>query len=392
MNAELTVEKNSFLDKMLLIIKKIIKALKNQTFLYIIRRILSSLFTLLLVIALVTALIRLIPDINLYDIGSYNKLKAVSLKAADSYKNSVLFKYGRVTLEGKKVSVFYTIFQYIYWMLPIPKTIPIRWDTRYTQVLENFEGWVFLGRSLYSNPKDVVELLKSRMGISFSISMITVVFTYLLAYPLGVAMAKKPGGLADKLGNAFLVLNYAIPGLVFYLVMNKILGNPDGIFGAFKFSYFYKMPDDGIIRGEQIITLIPPIFCMVFLSIPGTSIWVRRFMVDELSSEYVKFARSKGLSENRIMYTHVLRNAAVPLIRNIPATLLLAIIGSYYVETIWGIPGSGSLLISALKSSKPDVPVVQGLTVIYAALSMSAFLLGDIVTIFFDPRIKLTSK
>jgi oligopeptide transport system permease protein len=88
----------------------------------------------------------------------------------------------------------------------------------------------------------------------------------------------------------------------------------------------------------------------------------------------------------------VLRNAAVPIIRNIPATLLLAIIGSYYVETIWGIPGTGNLLIGALRSSKPDVPVIQGLTVIYAALSMSAFLLGDIVTIFFDPRIKLTSK
>ena len=251
-------------------------------------------------------------------------------------------------------------------------------------MLVNFEGWVFLGRSLYSNPKDVVELLKSRMGISFSISLITVFFTYLLAYPLGVGMAKKPGGLVDKLGNIFLVLNYAIPALVFYLIMNMILGRPDGIFGAFGFSYFYD--------AERLITLVPPIFCMVFLSIPGTSIWVRRFMIDELSSEYVKFARSKGLSENRIMYTHVLRNAAVPLIRNIPATLLLAIIGSYYVETIWGIPGTGNLLISALKSSKPDVPVIQGLTVIYAALSMSAFLLGDIVTIFFDPRIKLTSK
>ena len=384
MNEQVAVGKKSFPDRLLSIMKKIGKALKNPTFLYVIRRILSSMFTLLLVIALVTALIRLIPDINLYDIGTYNKLRAVSPQAAESYRISILFKYGRVTLDGKSVSVFYTIFQYIYWILPIPKVIPIRWNTTYSEVLVNFEGWVFLGRSLYSNPKDVVELLKSRMGISFSISLITVFFTYLLAYPLGVGMAKKPGGLVDKLGNIFLVLNYAIPALVFYLIMNMILGRPDGIFGAFGFSYFYD--------SERLITLVPPIFCMVFLSIPGTSIWVRRFMIDELSSEYVKFARSKGLSENRIMYTHVLRNAAVPLIRNIPATLLLAIIGSYYVETIWGIPGTGNLLISALKSSKPDVPVIQGLTVIYAALSMSAFLLGDIVTIFFDPRIKLTSK
>ncbi len=385
MNEQVAVEKKSFPDAFHTVMKRIWKALKNPTFLYVIRRILSSMFTLLLVVALVTALIRLIPDINLYDIGTYNKLKAVSPQAAESYRISILFKYGRVTLKGQEVSVFYTILQYIYWILPIPKSIPIRWDNRYTMVLESYEGWVFLGRSLYSNPKDVVELLKSRMGISFSISLVTVIFTYLLAYPLGVGMAKKPGGVVDKLGNIFLVLNYAIPALVFYLIMNMVLGNPNGIFGAFGFSYFYN-------EEARIITLIPPIVCMVFLSIPGTSIWVRRFMIDELSSEYVKFARSKGLSENRIMYTHVLRNAAVPLIRNIPATLLLAIIGSYYVETIWGIPGTGNLLIGALKSSKPDVPVIQGLTVIYAALSMSAFLLGDIVTIFFDPRIKLTSK
>ena len=111
-------------------------------------------------------------------------------------------------------------------------------------------------------------------------------------------------------------------------------------------------------------------------------------MVDELSSDYVKFARSKGLSENRIMYTHVLRNAIVPLVRNIPATFVGAIIGSYFVEAIWKIPGTGALLINGLQ--KIDVPVIQGLTVIYALLGMISFLLGDIITVFFDPRIKLT--
>ena len=114
-------------------------------------------------------------------------------------------------------------------------------------------------------------------------------------------------------------------------------------------------------------------------------------MVDELSSDYVKFARSKGLSENTIMYKHVFRNACVPLVRGLPATFLGAIIGSYYVEYIWTIPGTGILLIQGLQGSSPDVQLVQGLTVIYAALSMLSFLLGDIITVFFDPRIKLTA-
>ena len=91
------------------------------------------------------------------------------------------------------------------------------------------------------------------------------------------------------------------------------------------------------------------------------------------------------------MYTHVLRNACVPLVRNIPATLLSALIGSYFVEEIWSIPGTGRELVQALQGT-PDIPAIQGLTVLYAAISMLAFLLGDIITVFFDPRIKITER
>ena len=91
------------------------------------------------------------------------------------------------------------------------------------------------------------------------------------------------------------------------------------------------------------------------------------------------------------MYKHVFSNAVIPLVRGLPATFIGAIIGSYYIEYIWTIPGTGVLLIQGLQGATPDVQLVQGLTVIYAALSMLSFLLGDIVTVFFDPRIKLES-
>lgn len=147
-----------------------------------------------------------------------------------------------------------------------------------------------------------------------------------------------------------------------------------------------------LFRKVKTIRKLFYIFSIVFLSIPGTSLWVRRFMVDELSSDYVRFARSKGLSENRILYTHVLKNAMVPLIRNIPAVFITSIIGSYFVEMIWSIPGTGNLMISALRAQRPNVPVIQGLTVIYSLLSMTAFLLGDIATALYDPRVKLVHK
>jgi len=381
------VAENKFISIVKKIFSAIWKGLKNETFLYILKRVLSSCLTAILIVAVVTALIRLLPDTSLYDLKIYNKLLAQGKKVglgdtvAEAYKNKQLFQYGRCTIDGRPVSVIENIFTYIYWILPIYKEIPYAWDSKYEVVKKQFEGYVYFGRSI-DQKVFVVDMLTSKMGISFKVTLITVFFTYLIGYPLGIAMAKKPGGIIDKIGNVFIVLNYAIPALVFYLFMQKIMGNPEGVFGSFDFNYFYDPEKPG--------SLFPPIFCMVFLSIPGVIIWLRRFMIDELSSDYVKFARSKGLSENRIMYTHVLRNAIVPLIRNIPATFIGAIVGSYFVEAIWKIDGTGNLLINGLQ--KMDVPVVQGLTVIYSLLGMISFLLGDIITVFFDPRIKLRAE
>jgi ABC-type dipeptide/oligopeptide/nickel transport system permease component len=355
----------------------------NETFLYIIKRIGRSIITLVLLIIIVISLIRAIPDNQLYDLGTYNRLAGQNQNAADAYKAKQLFKYGRYDFEGNPVSVFSTIGQYLYWMSPIPKEVPIAWDLNWEEPIDFWKGTIFLGISM-DTYQPVGEMLKERIGISMLISLTSVFFIYLTSYPLGVAMSKKPGGWVDKIGSAFIVLNYAIPALVFFLLMNNILGRPDGPFGWAGFSYFFQE--------DKPITLFPAIFSIVFLSIPGTSLWVRRFMVDELSSDYVRFARSKGLSENRILYTHVLKNAMIPLIRNIPAVFITSIIGSYFVEMIWSIPGTGNLMISALRAQRPNVPVIQGLTVIYSLLSMTAFLLGDIVTALYDPRVKLVHK
>ena len=122
----------------------------------------------------------------------------------------------------------------------------------------------------------------------------------------------------------------------------------------------------------------------------GIALWVRRFMLDEFNSDYVKFARAKGLSENRIMYTHVLRNAIVPLVRSIPSAVLGALLGSFYIENIYGIPGLGGLLITANNSN--DTYALQGIVVVSALISIVAYLAGDIVTAIVDPRVSLTSE
>ena len=344
---------------------------KNETVRYIGKRLLHSLITIFLLVAIVTALIRLVPESTLVDWGTYNKLYGQSKAAAERFYISELYRYGRVTIQGEKIPVISSILQYYYWMLPIYKEVPVRWSTDYTRVIGYWKGFIYLGRSTTENAY-VTDILTDKMGISFLVSILSTLIAYVFAIPLGVAMAKKPGGVIDKIGTVFIVLNYAIPALVFYLVVNKLFINT-----PFTDSYIPSQP----------YTILIPVLCISFLSIPGLIIWIRRFMVDELNSDYVKFARSKGLSENTIMYKHVLRNACIPLIRNLPATFIGAIVGSYFVEQIWHINGTGRILISVLQ--KTDVAAIQGLTVIYAVLSIVSFLLGDIITVFFDPRIKL---
>lgn len=361
---------------------KIYNALHNRTFLYIVKRVLTSLLTLVLLAVLVTALLRCLPETLFYDLKQYNVIKGkAGVVIADRWKNMNLFKAGFVDLTGRRISIIESVATFIYWILPIWKKVPIAWDTTTYEPIKYWQGLIYLGRAQSMKNEYVLDLLNSRMGISFTISIVTVILTYIVSIPLGIAMAKKPGKLVDKIGNIFIVLNWAIPAIVFYLIMNVLFGGIK-VGGVNIFNYFYD-------KNSPFLTLIPPIFCIWFLSIPGVSIWVRRFMTDELSSDYVKFARSKGLSEQTIMYKHVFRNAVVPLVRNIPGTLLGAIVGSYYVEYIWSIPGTGILLVQGLQGSTPDVQLIQGLTIIYGAISMLAFLLGDIITVFFDPRIKL---
>lgn len=366
---------------------KCLRAIKafftNPTTIYILKRILTSLITLVLLAALVTALLRLLPDDKFYNNSKYMKiLGQAGEEVANRYVWSQLFKAGIVDVNNRRISIFESVFKFLYYILPIPKQIPVRWTSDYSQVLKYWTGLIYLGESQKFDGQLVLDVFKQRCGISFIFSMVTVVFTYLISVPMGIAMAKKPGGTADKIGNIFIVLNYAIPAIVFYLIMNKLFGlvklNGSSFFG---FKYDASRP---------FITLMPPLFCMIFLSIPGVVIWVRRFMTDELSSDYVKFARSKGLSEKTIFYKHVFRNAVVPLVRNVPATIIFAFVGSYYVETIWGIPGTGNMLVTFMSVQNPDIQGIQSLTVIYGAMSILAFLLGDIITVFFDPRIKLT--
>ena len=133
-----------------------------------------------------------------------------------------------------------------------------------------------------------------------------------------------------------------------------------------------------------------PIVSLALPSIAGLMQWLRRYMIDQMSSDYVKFARSGGMSERGIFSKHILKNAAIPLIHGIPGTIIGAIVGGLITETVYSVPGTGRMLTSAINFY--DNSVIVGLTAFYTSLSIISLILGDILMALVDPRISFTDK
>jgi oligopeptide transport system permease protein len=136
---------------------------------------------------------------------------------------------------------------------------------------------------------------------------------------------------------------------------------------------------------NNFLSWLPLILTMGFTGMAGIGLWVRRYMVDEFNSDYVKFARSKGLSETRITAIHILRNAVVPLVRTFPSAVIGALLGTYYLENIYNVVGIGQSLMTAVNHK--EASLLLGIIIISALLSIISYLLGDIVTALDDPRI-----
>jgi peptide/nickel transport system permease protein/oligopeptide transport system permease protein len=113
-------------------------------------------------------------------------------------------------------------------------------------------------------------------------------------------------------------------------------------------------------------------------------------MVDELNKDYVRLARAKGVSEGKIMFKHVFKNAFVPMVQYIPTSFLNTVIGSIYVESLYSINGMGGLLVKAVQQS--DNNLIQAIVLLYATVGIIGLLLGDLLMVFIDPRIKLSKK
>ena len=222
----------------------------------------------------------------------------------------------------------------------------------------------------------ITDIIRSKIGISMKIGLISMVVSLPLGMALGVLMARSKGGFADKLGNAYIVFIQAVPNAVYFIFI-QLYGSD--LFGV---SMLYKE--------TEWTSLILPVISLALPSISSYAMWLRRYMVDETNKDYIKLARAKGVPNSTIWFRHVFRNSVVPMVNLIPGSILLTISGSIYVESLYSIPGMGGLLVDVIK--RQDNNMVLALVVIFAVMSILGLLLGDLLMAVVDPRISFTKK
>ena len=213
--------------------------------------------------------------------------------------------------------------------------------------------------------------------VSFEFGIISLCIQLFVGMPLGVMMARKKGGIVDKVGNLYVLLINALPQAVYFLLIQLFLSTWLGL----------PMIVDSQGSFESKIL---PIICLSLGGIASNAMWMRRYMVDQLNMDYIRLARAKGMTSTQVAFRHIFRNALVPMVQSLPASLLFTISGSLYVESLFSINGMGGLLVNSIQ--RQDNPLVQTMVLLYSVISVTGLLLGDLAMMLVDPRITLTKK
>ena len=228
----------------------------------------------------------------------------------------------------------------------------------------------------YSVGVPITSIIANKAPLSIEMGVISMAISLLLGIPLGAAMAKSQSGFWDRFGTVFIVFVSAVPSAVYYIYIQS--------FG----SSFLGFPM--LFNRDDWRTWILPIFSMSLGNIAYYAMWLRRYMVDEMNKDYVRLARAKGVESRKITMRHVFRNSFVPMVQYIPTSLLYTVSGSIYIESLYSVPGMGGLLVDVI--TRQDNPMVQALVMIYSCIGIVGMILGDLLMVVIDPRISLNRK
>ncbi len=306
---------------------------------YVLKRLGASAVTLAIVITLVFILLRQMPIEGYFD--NFEKLNEAQI-------NAKLANLG------------------------LTQPIHIQLRTFYVNLLHGDLGL----SSRYSVGTPIVQIIAQKAPLSIWMGLMSMAISLAFGIPLGAAMARSKSGFWDKFGTLFIVFINAVPAAVYYIFI-QMYGT--GLLGI-----------SMLFDRNNPVTWILPVLSMSLGSTASYAMWIRRYMLDEMTKDYVRLARAKGVNSRSIMMRHVFRNAFVPMIQYLPSSVMYTICGSIYIESLYSVPGMGGLLVDVI--GRQDNPMVQALVMIYSAIGIIGLLMGDLLMGVIDPRISFVKK
>ncbi len=262
---------------------------------------------------------------------------------------------------------------------------------RYVEMLGNFARFE-LGKSFMQN-KDVWQLIKEKLPVSISLGLWTFLLSYLISVPLGVAKAVREGSRFDTLTTLVVLIGYAIPGFVLGILLIVLFAG--GTFldwfplRGLTSDNWAELSWSGKIV-DYFWHLALPLVCLTIGSFAVITMLTKNTFIEEIRKQYVLVARAKGLSQQRVMYKHIFRNALIPLITGFPAAFVGAFFaGSVLIETLFSLDGLGLLGYEAV--IRRDYPVVLGSLYFFTLIGLVVKLVSDLLYRVVDPRVQFGS-
>jgi len=264
--------------------------------------------------------------------------------------------------------------------LGLNKSLP----EQYVAWLGNTARGDFGTSTTYNKP--VKDVIARPLQNSISLNVFSIVIAFLISIPVGIKSAVKRHSFFDSFWQVFSLIGLSIPtffiglGLIFAIAIKLRLLPAGGM---------PFMPNDGSIAyfTQWFRYLILPVTTLTIGSLAGTIRYVRNAMIEIIGKDYIRTARSKGLNEKVIIYSHAFRNALIPVVTLVSGSLVALFGGSAITESIFAWNGIGNVLIQALNNR--DYMVVLTMNMFYAVLSLTANLIMDIGYAVVDPRVKL---
>ena len=227
----------------------------------------------------------------------------------------------------------------------------------------------------------VSSLIAQRLPVTLGMSAVALIMVIAISYPMALVSSRKPGRIADQICSVLGHILFAIPPFVLSLLMILITANLFGLVTVGK----YVKPSDDLIG--FIGCLLLPSFCIALPKIAMTFKFLRSSMIEQNASDHVRTARSHGLSEFIIEWRHIIPNSNVSAITVISIVLSDILGGSLIVEQVFNLPGLGRLLLMGI--SRRDFPLLSGMILYLALITVILYFLADILSAAADPRIRI---